>query len=232
MRIATSLLFVMLAVGLAHAADQKTREEAVPQVIPASPMDSVDQFLADLAHSIDIKKPDEVVPQRAADKKARQGAVTLRAADNKKREEAVSQRAAVKKARQGAVTQLAADKAYQKRIAEEWAEFSERFVIRRIEPIYSGPYQVGARMVVTPNYEAIDEYKRQLDIMAWNAMTDQQKRDLALFTIAANTGVIAANTGVVAANTGVIAANTEAIADQLRSDALNRLIEERWPRPR
>ncbi|MBC8867798.1 MAG: serine protease [Planctomycetes bacterium] len=114
------------------------------------------------------------------------------------------------------VTQRARQKAYAKKIAREWALFSQRFVIRQNVPIYSGTYVVGWRVVVTPNHAALREYKRQLDYMAWNAMTDQQKRDLALFTIAHNTGVIAGN--------------TRQIADQLKRDAIDRMVNETWGR--
>ncbi len=147
-------------------------------------------------------------------------------------------------ARKEAVKQRAIQRAYEKRIAKEWEKFTARFVNRQVVPVYSGPYQIGTRMVVTPNYAAIRAYKNQLDLMAWNSMTDEQKRDLALFTIARNTGVIAANTGLIANNTGVIAANTgqiaqqnariaegvEDVARQLRQEAIDRKVAELFPR--
>src|SRR6187399_318694 len=84
-----------------------------------------------------------------------------------------------KAARQEAVKAKGIERAFQKKIAKEWEIFSRRFVIREVVPIYSGPYHVGNRVVETPNYAAIQEYQDQLDVMAWNSMSDQQKRDLA-----------------------------------------------------
>lgn len=105
-----------------------------------------------------------------------------------------------------------------KRLEAAWAEFTSRFVIRRMVPVYSGPYQVGVQVVETPNYVAIEQYRRQLEALVWNSMTDQQKRDMALFIIAKNSGIIAANTGRIANQAG-------RIADQLEADARNREIE-------
>ncbi len=85
------------------------------------------------------------------------------------------------------VKQRAIEKLERKKAAKAWAEFTSRFVIRQTVPVYSGAYQTGWQVVVTPNYPAIEEYRRQLEAAAWNSMTDQQKRDMALFTIARNT---------------------------------------------
>jgi len=113
------------------------------------------------------------------------------------------------------VKQRAIEKLERKRAAKAWAEFTSRFVIRQSVPVYSGAYQIGWRVVETPNYPAIEEYRRELEAEAWNSMTDQQKRDFVLITIARNTGLIAANTRQ-------IAADARRIADQLEEDARRR----------
>ena len=137
---------------------------------------------------------------------------------------------AADKARREAVKQRGIQRAYEKRFAKEWEAFTERFVIREVVPVYSGAYQIGSRVVVRPNYPAIREYQLQLDLIAWNSMTDQQKRDLALFTIARNTGVIAANTGLIAQQSARIADGVEDVARQLRQEAIDRKIAELYPR--
>jgi hypothetical protein len=129
------------------------------------------------------------------------------------------------------VKQRAMQRAYNKRIAKEWQAFTRQFVIRRSVPVYSGPYQVGWRIVETPNYPAIQAYHRQLNLMVWNSMTDQQKRDLALFTIARNTGIIAANSQAIARDTARIARQVDEIALRTRMEAIELLIEDIWPGP-
>lgn len=137
------------------------------------------------------------------------------------------------------VKQRAMERAYQKKIAKAWEAFTRQFVIRQAVPIYSGPYQVGVRVVETPNYPAIRNYQRKLDLLAWNSMTDQQKRDLALFTIARNTGIIAANTAMIAeenariaAGVNRVAAGIDEIGEQVRRDAIDQMIDHQFPRPR
>jgi len=138
--------------------------------------------------------------------------------------------------------ELARQKAYNKKIAKEWEIFTQRFEIRRTVPIYSGDYLIGSKVVVSPNHEAIAAYQRELQILKWNAMTEQQRRDMALFEIAKNTGVIAQNTGATAANTRRIADGTEAIGRELRGIAwdidgiarqeeIDRMIRREWPLP-
>ncbi len=124
------------------------------------------------------------------------------------------------------VQQRAIEKLERKRVAKAWAEFTSRFVIRQTVPIYSGAYQIGSRVVVTPNYPAIEEYRQRLEAAAWSSMTDQQKRDMALFIVARNTGLIAANTAVIAANTCQIAEDVREIEDELRRQELNRMIDQ------
>ncbi len=127
-----------------------------------------------------------------------------------------------KATRQQNVKERAKQKAYQKQAAKEWAAFSRRFVIREVVPVYSGPYQVGTRVVETPNYDAIQDYLNQLEVMRFNSMSDQQKRDYALFKIARNTGVIALEAEK-------IAGSLDRIDQQLKQDSIDRMINSRYP---
>jgi hypothetical protein len=158
--------------------------------------------------------------------------------DQQKFDDAKAARSAELKNRKTRGRELSRQKEYNKRIANEWAIFARRFENRTTVPIYSGNYLIGSKVVVTPNYEAIAAYQRELEVRNWNAMSDQQKRDMALFVIANNTGAIAANTGRIADAADGIVGQLHDIKGKLddleqakRREEIDRIIRQEWPLP-